>query len=69
MLTLAELPIPQLFLVMALMNIALSLFIFQQVPLFTARCLIWLLSHTVYRADQQGLDSIQTREQRSTPGG
>ena len=61
LLTLAELSIPQLFLVMALMNVAVSLFIFQQVPLFAARFLVWLLSHTIYRVKHEGLEHIPDR--------
>lgn len=58
LLTLAELSIPQLFLVMALMNIAVSLFIFQQVPLFATRFLVWLLGHSLYRVHHEGLHNI-----------
>ncbi len=58
LLTLVELSIPQLFLVMALMNIAVSLFIFQQVPLFAARFLVWLVGHSLYRVRHEGLDNI-----------
>jgi len=56
LLTLAELTIGELFLVMALMNVAVSLFIFQQVPLFAARFLVWLLGHTLYRIRHEHLE-------------
>jgi 1-acyl-sn-glycerol-3-phosphate acyltransferase len=58
LLSLADLSIPQLFLTMALMNVAVSLFIFQQVPLFAARFLVWLLGHTMYRVKHEGLQNI-----------
>jgi 1-acyl-sn-glycerol-3-phosphate acyltransferase len=54
----AGLSIPDLFLTLALMNIAVSLFVFRQVPLFAARFLIWVLSHTLYRVRHEGLEQI-----------
>ncbi len=53
--------IPDLFLTVALMNIAIAVFIFQQVPEFTMRFLVWLLSHTIYRVKHQGLENIPSR--------
>ncbi len=50
--------IPTFFLVIALMNIAVAVFIFQQVPEFSMRFLIWLLSHSMYRVEHRGLDNI-----------
>lgn len=50
--------IPTFYLIIALMNIAVAVSIFQQVPEFTMRFLIWLLSHTMYRVKHQGLDNI-----------
>ena len=54
----AGLSIPEFFLVVALMNIAVALFIYYQVPEFTMRFLVWLLSHTLYRVRHQGLEYI-----------
>jgi len=54
----AGLSIPQLFLVNALMNAAVALFIFKLVPEFLMRFLAWLLIHTFYRVEKQGLDLI-----------
>ena len=54
----AGVSIPLLFLVMALMNAAVALFIFMLVPEFIMRLLVWLLIHTVYRVDKTGLDNI-----------
>lgn len=53
-----ELEIPEFFLIMAVMNIAVALFIFRQVPEFTLRFLVWLLSHSVYRVRHVGLEKI-----------
>jgi 1-acyl-sn-glycerol-3-phosphate acyltransferase len=52
------LSIPQLFLVNALMNAAVAVFIFGLVPEFLMRFLAWLLVHTFYRVDKEGLDRI-----------
>jgi len=50
--------IPELFLVTALMNAAVALFIYGLVPEFLMRFLAWLLIHTFYRVDKSGLDNI-----------
>ncbi len=50
--------IPVLFVIMALMNAAVAMFIFMLVPEFIMRLLIWLLVHTIYRVDKTGLDNI-----------
>ena len=54
----AGVSIPTLFLIMALMNAAVALFIFLLVPEFIMRLLVWLLLHTVYRVKHSGLDKI-----------
>jgi len=54
----AGLSIPQLFLVVGLMNAVVALYIYWLVPEFLMRFLAWLLVHTVYRVDQKGLDNI-----------
>ena len=54
----AGLSIPQLFLVNALMNAAVALFIFKLVPEFLMRFLAWLLIHTFYRVEKEHLDLI-----------
>ena len=50
--------VPTLFLILALMNLAVTLFIFKLVPEFIMRLLIWLVIHTVYRVDKINLDKI-----------
>ncbi|MDX1724746.1 MAG: MFS transporter [Pseudomonas sp.] len=57
-LSVAELSIPQLFLVISLMNVAVNSYIFKLVPEFSMRFLIWLLGHSLYRVEHQGLDAI-----------
>lgn len=54
----AGLSIADLFLVTALMNAAVALFIFRLVPEFLMRFLAWLLIHTMYRVDKHGLDHV-----------
>jgi len=58
MLQVSGVSIPELFLTLAVMNVAVSLFVFQQVPLFAARFLIWALSHTMYRVRHEGLEHV-----------
>ena len=50
--------VPTLFLIMAIMNAVVALFIFKLVPEFIMRLLIWLLIHTVYRVDKINLGKI-----------
>jgi 1-acyl-sn-glycerol-3-phosphate acyltransferase len=57
-LSVAELSIPQLFLVISLMNVAVNSYIFKIVPEFSMRFLIWLLGHSMYRVEHKGLDAI-----------
>jgi 1-acyl-sn-glycerol-3-phosphate acyltransferase len=54
----AGVSIPMLFLIMALMNAAVVLFIFTLIPEFIMRLLVWLLLHTIYRVNYSGLDKI-----------
>ncbi|MDH0894309.1 MULTISPECIES: MFS transporter [unclassified Pseudomonas] len=57
-LSVAKLSIPQLFLAISLMNIAVNLYIFKIVPEFTMRFLIWMLSHSMYRVRHHNLEAI-----------
>jgi 1-acyl-sn-glycerol-3-phosphate acyltransferase len=54
----AGMSIPDFLLTVMLMNVAVSLFIFHQVPEFAMRFIVWLLSHTMYRVAHQDLDRI-----------
>ena len=58
LLSLADLSIPQLFLVVSLLNIAVNTYIFRIVPEFTMRFMVWLVSHSMYRVKHQGLERI-----------
>ncbi|MBD9424914.1 MFS transporter [Pseudomonas sp. PDM15] len=57
-LSVAGLSIPQLFLAISLMNLAVNAYIFKIVPEFTMRFLIWMLSHSMYRVRHQNLEVI-----------
>lgn len=52
------LSIPMLFLIMAIMNAAVAIFIFTLIPEFILRLLVWLLIHSIYRVKKSGLEKI-----------
>ena len=56
-----EWSIPELLLVAVLANVFVAAYIFYQVPEFAMRFLIWLLSHSMYRVEHQGLEQIPER--------
>ena len=58
LLKLADSGIPNLLLVLIIMHIAVTTFIFKQVPVFIMRFLVWVLSHTLYRVTHENLHHI-----------
>jgi 1-acyl-sn-glycerol-3-phosphate acyltransferase len=54
----AGLSIPQLLLVVALMNAAVAIFIYSLVPEFLMRFLVWLLVSLLYRIDKRELERV-----------
>ncbi|MEG5265629.1 MFS transporter [Pseudomonas sp. JDS28PS106] len=58
LLSIAGLSIPELFLAVSLMNVAVNVYIFKIVPEFTMRFLIWLLGHSMYRVEHRNLNLI-----------
>lgn len=58
MLGVAELSIPEYFLVIAMMNIAVALYVYSHLPEFFLRFVIWIISHTVYRVSKKGFEHI-----------
>jgi 1-acyl-sn-glycerol-3-phosphate acyltransferase len=54
----ADLSIPQLFLITAVLNAVVAVYIFSLVPEFLMRFLVWLLIHTIYRVRATGMDNI-----------
>jgi len=47
-----------LFVIVALMNVVVGLFIFRRVPEFTMQLSAWLLMHSIYRIGKHDLDNI-----------
>ncbi|MGB5396496.1 MAG: MFS transporter [Gammaproteobacteria bacterium] len=54
----AGLSIAQLFLVIAILNAAVAIYIFALVPEFLMRFLVWMLIHSIYHVRKQGLENI-----------
>ncbi len=50
--------IPELFLVAAILNAAVAIYIYTLVPEFLMRFLIWMLIHSVYKVRAEGLENI-----------
>ncbi|MGB1951238.1 MAG: MFS transporter [Marinobacter sp.] len=58
MLGVIGLSIPEFFLVLSIMNLVVAGFVYQQVPEFALRFIVWVLSHTIYRVRHEGLHRI-----------
>jgi 1-acyl-sn-glycerol-3-phosphate acyltransferase len=54
----AGLTIPDLFLISAILNAVVAIYIFTLVPEFLMRFLVWMLIHTIYRVRVTGMDNI-----------
>jgi len=54
----AGLTLPQLFLVVGLMNAAVAAYVYLLVPEFLMRFLCWLLVHSFYRLEKRGIGNI-----------
>jgi 1-acyl-sn-glycerol-3-phosphate acyltransferase len=54
----AKFTIPQLFLITALLNAVVAIYIYTLVPEFLMRFMTWILLNTVYRVQPKGLDNI-----------
>jgi hypothetical protein len=54
----AGLSIPNLFLITAILNAVVAIYIFTLVPEFLMRFLVWMLIHTIYRVRVTGMDNI-----------
>lgn len=50
--------IPQFFLLIAILNALVAIYIFTLVPEFLMRFLVWILIHTIYRVRKKGLEHI-----------
>jgi 1-acyl-sn-glycerol-3-phosphate acyltransferase len=56
-----DLSIPELFLVISIMNIVVTCFIFYQVDEFAIRFMVWMLTNIIYRVKESGRDNIPDR--------
>lgn len=50
--------IAQLFLLVAILNVLVAIYIYSLVPEFFMRFIVWMLIHSVYRVKAKGLDNI-----------
>ncbi|MFG0606694.1 MFS transporter [Vibrio mimicus] len=57
-LSVLDMSIPQLFALLAVLNVLVALYIFLQVPIFAVRFLVWILTHTLYRVRHKNLRHI-----------
>jgi MFS family permease len=57
-LALLHFSIAEFFLLLSVLNIIVAITIYRQVPEFTVRFIIWMLTHTIYRVKHKGLDNI-----------
>lgn len=60
-LTVLGMSIPSLLLFLAISTLCVSAFIFQQVPEFAMRFLIWVITHTIYRVSHEALERLPER--------
>jgi len=54
----AGLTLPQLYLVVGILNAAVAIYIYTLVPEFLMRFIVWMLIHSVYRLEKSGLANI-----------
>jgi len=57
-LTIIELSIPQLFLLLAVLNLLVAGYLFMQVPIFVVRFLTWVITHTMYRVSHKNTQNL-----------
>jgi 1-acyl-sn-glycerol-3-phosphate acyltransferase len=57
-LAMAGFTLPQIFLVTGILNALVAIYIYTLVPEFLMRFVTWILIHTVYRIEKQGLEHI-----------
>ncbi|CCN35690.1 putative Permease of the major facilitator superfamily fused with 1-acyl-sn-glycerol-3-phosphate acyltransferase [Vibrio nigripulchritudo SO65] len=57
-LSVLELSIPTLFLLLAVVNIFVAIYVYWQAPMFFSRIALWMFTHTMYRVKHKNLDNI-----------
>ena len=53
-----DLSIPQFFMILAILNALVSIYIYRTIPEFAMRFIIWVLTHTMYRVNHINLHKI-----------
>ena len=61
-LTILELSIPQLFLLLSVMNLLVAVYLCLQVPIFVVRFVVWVLTHTMYRVNHKNLHHLPEKK-------
>lgn len=61
-LTVLELSIPQLFLLLSVMNLLVAVYLCLQVPIFVVRFVVWVLTHTMYRVNHKNLHHLPEKQ-------
>ncbi|NOH79178.1 MFS transporter [Vibrio sp. RE86] len=61
-LTVFELSIPQLFLLLSVMNLLVAVYLCLQVPIFVVRFVMWVLTHTMYRVTHKNLHHLPEKQ-------
>ena len=54
----AGLSLPQLYLVVGLLNALVAVYIYTLVPEFLMRFIVWMLIHSIYRLEKSGLENV-----------
>ncbi|WP_299690546.1 MFS transporter [uncultured Vibrio sp.] len=57
-LSVLELSIPQLFMLLAVLNTLVMLYLFYQVPIYVCRFFTWVVTHTIYRIKHKNLHHL-----------
>jgi 1-acyl-sn-glycerol-3-phosphate acyltransferase len=57
-LSVLELSIPQLFLLLAVLNLLVAGYLCLQVPIFVVRFLMWIITHTMYRVSHKNTHNL-----------
>ncbi|ARU54410.1 phospholipid/glycerol acyltransferase [Oleiphilus messinensis] len=57
-LSLLKLSIPEYFMILAIMNAVVAVYIYRTIPEFFMRFLVWVITHTMYRVKHRGLEHI-----------
>ncbi|MEF1174838.1 MFS transporter [Vibrio sinaloensis] len=61
-LTVLDMTIPQLFTLLAVMNLLVAVYLFMQVPIFVVRFLVWILTHSMYRVNHKNLHHLPEKD-------